>query len=68
MALPVIERLEGMRCVTPFPSHVSFAVMVAERVTIVPLGVPQGEGGAAVTVTVAEPLFVASSVLVAVIV
>src|SRR5512133_3609775 len=53
----------GMRCVTPSPAQVSSAVMLAACVTVVPFAVPQMV--AAVTVTTAEPLFVASAALVA---
>jgi hypothetical protein len=49
------------------PDQVSLAVISAECVTTVPLVCPHG-GTAAVTVTVAAPLLVASSELVAVIV
>ncbi|MGH7619524.1 MAG: hypothetical protein ACREPM_20095 [Gemmatimonadaceae bacterium] len=66
-ALPPIVMSFGTMCVTPSPAHVSLAVMFAECVTFVPFAWPHG-GAACVTVTVAAPLFVGSSLLVAVIV
>jgi hypothetical protein len=60
--------LFGTRCVTPSPAHVSSAVILAECVTVVVFVVVPHAKTAAVTVTTTDPLFVASAVLVAVMV
>jgi hypothetical protein len=53
-----------MEWVTPFPAHVSSAVMLLEWVTTVPFGVPHEFG--AVTVTWKVALWLVSSLLIAV--
>jgi len=65
-ALPIVMSFVTT-CVTPSPAHVSFALMFDVCVTVVPFAVPHASV-AAVTVMTTEPVFVASAVLVAVIV
>ena len=57
-----ISMLLGTACLVPFPAHVSLALMLLEWVTTVPFG-PPGHCVACVTVTVAEPDLLASSLL-----
>jgi hypothetical protein len=67
-ALPLSAMLFGIRCVTPSPIQVSSPVMLVAWVVIVPFAWPHGAAEIAVTVTAADPLFVGSATLVAMIV
>src|SRR5438105_5301885 len=57
-----ISMLLGTECFVPAPAHVSLAVMLLEWVSTVPFG-PPGHCIGRVTVTIAEPDLLASSLL-----
>jgi hypothetical protein len=67
-ALPLSAMLFGIRCVTPSPIQVSSVVTLVACVVIVPFAWPHVAAETAVTVTAADPLFVGSAALIAVIV